>query len=470
NFSIIAPALTELGTLGGIRFGLQDESARLNINALPILEENSGAISSLSVLSGGSIDPSGILDSSADPDAVDTDNIAVTLLMTLPGMDESIADAILDFLDEDSEVRPMGCEDEYYGSLPSPYLAANGPLQSVEELLLVRGVTPDLLFGADSNRNGVIDTDEQQRFTATTDTPGAFGWASYLTVHGVEVNKSSDGLFRVNVNQDDLEVLYEELQATGMDPNWASFIVAYRIAGTSSLGTSVTAITGAPNEDAEANTSSRPPQLWTVDALDQFDLTGGADIQFNQILDLVDAQVTAGNGDNATSYLSPFINEPEVLAEMLPQVMDLLTTQDNDLLPGRINLNECPAELLYGLTVVDADTVAAVLEARSQSGSVSILGGDTGDRTHETWPLTEGLVTLDQMRALLPLVNAGGDVFRAQVVGYDPSTGLFCRAEAIVDATTLNPRLVQYRDLSHLGRGFDLSLLGSRTAVDVSAN
>ncbi len=34
NFSILAPALDELGMYGGIRFGLQNESARLNINTL----------------------------------------------------------------------------------------------------------------------------------------------------------------------------------------------------------------------------------------------------------------------------------------------------------------------------------------------------------------------------------------------------------------------------------------------------
>ena len=41
-----------------------------------------------------------------------------------------------------------------------PYAPRNGPLGSIEELLLVRGVTPALLFGADLNRNGV---DRRQR-------------------------------------------------------------------------------------------------------------------------------------------------------------------------------------------------------------------------------------------------------------------------------------------------------------------
>ena len=77
------------------------------------------------------------------------------LLMALPGMTEETADAILDWLDEDEEPREYGAESDYYSSLSPPYAAKNGQLETVEELLLVRGVTPQLLFGADVNRNGI---------------------------------------------------------------------------------------------------------------------------------------------------------------------------------------------------------------------------------------------------------------------------------------------------------------------------
>ncbi|MFG0268162.1 MAG: general secretion pathway protein GspK [Rhodopirellula sp. JB055] len=470
NFTVLAPGLTEMGTLGGIRYGLQNESARLNVNALVVLEENSEAINLLSSLSGGSVDAGGILGDATESEEteISTENIAVTLLMTLPGMDESIADAILDWIDEDTEPRENGCEDEYYTSLATPYAAANGPIQTVEELLLVRGVTPQLLFGADSNRNGVLDSDEQQRYAASIETPGVLGWASYLTVHGAEANKTMDGDFRVNINGEDLEVLYDELMTALGDEVFASFIVAYRMAGESSLVDAVAsganaealAAQGIDAQDA-ANADSEGTVLpWSVDALESFDLTAGAEVEFNQVLDLIDAKVTVENGDETITYTTPLIGEPTLLAEFLPFLMDQLTTQDGDVLPGRINLNECPAELLMGVPLVDVDTMTAILEARSQDSS-----GGTTDRNHETWPLTEGLVTVDQMRALLPLVTARGDVFRAQVIGFDSATGLAARGEAIIDASTPNPRVVHYRDLTHLGRGFDLSVLGGNIVV-----
>ncbi|MEM8910246.1 MAG: type II secretion system protein GspK [Planctomycetota bacterium] len=461
QFSVIAPGLNETGTFGGLRFGLQNESARLNVNALLVLEENSAAIDALTLLSGGSSSEDGILGSTDGGTAIDSENIAVSLLMTLPGMDESIADAILDWIDEDTEPRPLGCEDEYYNALPAPYAAANGPLSTVEELLLVRGVTPQLLFGADTNRNGILDADEQQRFSASTDMAGSFGWSSYLTVHGSENGKTPEGEFRVNVNQEDLEVLYEELVTSLGDDTWASFIVAFRQYGTSTTSDSVTALTGgATSDDSSANTNNgnggaqQRVLPWTVDALEQFDLTAGAGTEINQLLDLVDATVTLGEGDSAVTYLSPFSSIPEAAAEYLPFLMSQLATQDTDVLPGRINLNECPAELLYGIPLIDTETMAAIVEARG------VPGGDTGtDRTHETWPLTEGIVTLDQMRALLPLVTAGGSVYRAQIVGFQAETGLAARGEVIIDASTPDPQVVSYRDLTHLGRGFDMSVL-----------
>jgi hypothetical protein len=67
------------------------------------------------------------------------------------------------------------------------------------------------------------------------------------------------------------------------------------------------------------------------------------------------------------------------------------------------------------------------------------------------------------MRQLTPLITCGGDIYRLQVVGYFEQSGVSSRAEVIIDATTVNPKIVLWRDLSHLGRGFDLSVLGSRS-------
>jgi len=58
-----------------------------------------------------------------------------------------IVDSILDWIDEDDRHRLNGAEDDYYTTLAPPYRAKNGPLDRVDELLLVRGVTPALFYG-----------------------------------------------------------------------------------------------------------------------------------------------------------------------------------------------------------------------------------------------------------------------------------------------------------------------------------
>ena len=97
---------------------------------------------------------------------------------------------------------PGGANSDYYMSLRPPYLARNGPFQTVRELLMVRGVTPELLLGNDHNQNGFLDSDEDP---ADQDLPGAKpppppnpGWAALLTVTDTDKDVNAAGKDRVN--------------------------------------------------------------------------------------------------------------------------------------------------------------------------------------------------------------------------------------------------------------------------------
>jgi type II secretory pathway component PulK len=478
NFSIVAPAMNEMGRLSGIRYGLRNESSRLNLNALISLDKNADLLMpALNLISGNSADFTNSLQSRTAISEQDPSQLSLpqSLLMSLPGMTLQIADSILDWLDEDSDPRPNGSELEYYSVLPTPYAPKNGPIDSVEELLLVRGVTPELLFGIDSNRNGVVDPAEQQRGLVDATQTSSLGWTSFLTVHGYESNKRRDGTPKIDVNQDDLEVLYQQLSGVIENPDYSSYIVAFRVGGQSSIAKAATlASTG--NTPSSSQSSSNPgstgdksqqpagaggmPQsvntnipVWTGDQISKLDLTGGG-TKLTQILDLIDSTVTIGG----QSYRSPFTSDPLQMASYMPLLMDALSTIEFDKMPGRININECPAELLYGVPILEAETVEAILEARAQAT-------ESENRQYETWLLVEGVVTLDTMRTLTPLFTGGGDVFSAQIIAYYETSSTATRLEAVIDATGVNPRIVSLRDLSHLGRGFDLSVLGLRTLL-----
>src|SRR5262249_18098382 len=151
-------------------------------------------------------------------------------------------------------------------------------------------------------------------------------------------------------------------------------------------------------------------------------------------------------GKNYT-VVSPFANDPGAMAIYLPLLMDNLTVSTGPATPGRININQAPRRILQGIPNMPADVVDTSIQQRAM-----VPDPDKPGRNFETWLLAEGIVTLDQMKLLTPLVCGGGDVYRAQVIGYFHGGAAASRAEVVIDATNVPARLLLWRDISHLGR------------------
>ncbi len=66
------------------------------------------------------------------------------LLLSL-SIDPNLTDAVVDWIDADSNTLPYGAEDLDYLQMKTPYRAANQLMQSVDELRLVRGFTPEIV-------------------------------------------------------------------------------------------------------------------------------------------------------------------------------------------------------------------------------------------------------------------------------------------------------------------------------------
>ncbi|MBN2437592.1 MAG: type II secretion system minor pseudopilin GspK [Deltaproteobacteria bacterium] len=60
---------------------------------------------------------------------------------------EELGDAIKDWIDADDEVTGGGAEGAYYAGLAKPYAGKNAPIDCIEELLMVKGVTRELFYG-----------------------------------------------------------------------------------------------------------------------------------------------------------------------------------------------------------------------------------------------------------------------------------------------------------------------------------
>ncbi len=121
-------------------------------------------------------------------------------LMALPGMTPAIADAVLDWIDEDDEARPFGVEASGYAAAGLPYMPRNAPLHSLDELLLVRGVNGQWLFGEDFNGNGWLDPAEDDgAISLPPDNQDGIletGVSRWLTVSGAESNYDDRGIKR----------------------------------------------------------------------------------------------------------------------------------------------------------------------------------------------------------------------------------------------------------------------------------
>ncbi len=406
RFAVVAPQTDDNGNLAGIRYGLEDESTRLNLNTLLLAEEYEE--------DGGR-----------------------TLLLGLPGMTVDVADAILDWLDPDDQQREFGAEIDYYSGLNPPYAPSNGPLKTVEELLLVRGITPALLFGSDANRNGTIDATEAASGVVggVDNADGSLdrGWSAYLTLSSVESNRRPDGTPKINLNSEDMEQLHDQLSEV-FEPAWANFIVAYR-----------------QNGPYTGSKQGEPPDSGTPD------LSRPARIPLTSVLDLIGTRVRARlEGERESTVLeSPFPPLPVAMRLYLPVLLDQVAANPAAQIPGRININQASRAVLRGIPGIEEEIVEQIIANRQPE-----IPEDQPSRRHETWLLTEEIVDLTQMRAIYPFITSGGDAYRAQVIGYFEEGGPAARLEVVIDASGPVPRVVSWRDLSHLGRGYAVETLG----------
>ncbi len=403
RFSIVAP-LYEPDAPTSLRFGLEDESAKLNLNELLAQQEDEAQ--------------------------------QQARLMHLPGMTEAVADSILDWLDPDDEPRMLGAEADYYSGLSPPYAPANGPLRTLDELLLVQGVTPELLYGLDANRNGFADPRELNAALpeGVTNDDGAFdrGWSRYLTIYGAEPNLTSAGAPRININGDDLEQLFAELQASEQAAS-ATFIITYRQSG--------------------AYTGSRQPSPAPPPAPD---FSKPARYKFATLLDLVGAKTSATVDGDVRVLVSPIVDDPLSLGTSLDGLFDALTTDGDPVIRGRVNILQAPREVLSGIAGLTEEQVEQILLLRYPEPTEELAGSN-----HPTWLISSGVATLDEMKTLLPQMTCRGGVFRAQVIGYFDDAGPAARAEVLIDATSAAPRRLLWKELSHFGRGFDPGTLGA---------
>jgi hypothetical protein len=189
----------------------------------------------------------------------------------------------------------------------------------------------------------------------------------------------------------------------------------------------------------------------------EIDLAKAGQFPLTQVLDLVGATTTTKFvGDEETSTLAcPFPSEIIAMNFYMPLLMDNCTVNDSPTIPGRVNINQASRVVLMGIPGMDEEIVSQIISLRDPEPDI-----ERPNRRHETWLLVEAVVSIEQMRSLMPFVTASGDVYRAQAIGYFEGGQASSRAEVIIDATEELPAIASWRDISHLGRGYAMETLG----------
>ena len=472
RFSIltVAPSDDPAGAGQGYRYGLCDEASKINVNALLLLAQ-SGKSGKSGSSKGGSATASAAGANSATG-ATTTVELGKLVLMALPNMTEDVANAILDWIDPNDPKRDNGAKDTYYNSLSPPYRCKNGPLDSLEEMLLIKGVTPQLLFGNDKNRNGILDADEDGSGQAD------LGWSAYLTVHSREANFDNSNQPRLYLNDSSLDTVANALPAAVGD-DLANFIIAARLYGIASNTISFSLTTSGKIDNGTTNfaifvssalTSSAPLTQADKDAIAAQIATDRekGDKKLEDIKSLwslvnakVDVKITdASTGKQTTKSLPSPLNSTDQQSDLLPKLLDkCTTTQVLDLTP-RLNLNTASPTALKALLAAFQVSEADAQKVIDTQPSPTATSTGAIFKT-PAWLLTEAKLPLKTIKLLEPFITTRSQVYRFQSVGYADRGGPITRIEAIVDANQGRPRIVYWRDLSELGKGFDIPAAGN---------
>jgi hypothetical protein len=382
-----------------------------------------------------------------------------TRLMALPGMEESIAEAILDWMDADDTPSSLGAESAWYASQKNRVLPAQRPLETLDELLLVRGVTPELLYGP------LVDSTTDRVSKSERADSASRGWAHLLTLWSGESNLRVDGGTRIHLNQPDLVQLFDQLE-TAFGEEAARFVVAYRLNGdlegsdplrTSDAPASDSKAEAGPLDDkleaarlraaeqqaepGEESTENPRPQ-------DKEERRGGLDLgrraaySIRSVWDLIGSKVRIDVDGRDSVLESPWKSDLGVVAQTESMLEETVSPVAGDRLVGRVRLDTATPFVLNSIPGMSPELVERIVIARSrQRGRL--------DGISPAWLLTEGLCDLQRLREVAPYLTRRGQVWSGVVRGVTTeSTARVVALEFILDGTQTPSRLVELRDVN----------------------
>ncbi|MGD9689247.1 MAG: helix-hairpin-helix domain-containing protein [Phycisphaerales bacterium] len=314
-------------------------------------------------------------------------------LMLVPDMTEEVADAILDYIDADDDIREAGAESETYTTMPASFKARNAPIRDLRELELVIGVVPELLRGEDWNLNGLLDPNENDGDASfprdNADGILDAGWSALLTAAGTTGGLGPSGLERIDLSTAEAS---EIAQALGVDDQQAETIATYAQGGSAKL-----------EDFIEKNLSTIAQEAG-----------GGA--------------AAGGGGGRGGGGGGRTPRVQNLTREQLGTLLNECVIGDPALVSvGKLNVNTCSPEALESISAIDPTMRDAILLYRDQAG---------GDMLSIAELLEIPQMTAGTLAQLFPYLDVRSNVFVVTSRGRDAATGITVELIAEIDRST----------------------------------
>jgi len=390
------------------RFGLSNESAKLNLAVLNEWEKtNPGQ--------------------------------AKRALMNLPEMDASMADAIMRAygIDDSGKTNDRRLSDRI-GAFATEQAADGGSLLGQSDNSTSENSADGFArrwawhwTGGDWNHDYQLDSLERALRGGSTQI-APLAWRDFLTFDSGQRNETLSGNARIFLNGNDLQQLHRGLM-TIWTADQANFVIAYRQYGNGS------------RVSASDETTTISAGQWSPD----FSVPAAARLQSS--LELVGAtvEISQSNGE-ILRIRSPFADDIGDRRDYLRALVDDVTVRPERVIDGQVDVNEAPREVLRGVPAM-TPTVADRIVQHRESATASDASRDT-----IAWLLIENIIDLPTFKQMQPWITVGGDCYHAQIVSFrDPRTPTF-RCTVTIDGRASDIATRHFQSWDAWGNGFSI--------------
>ena len=322
--------------------------------------------------------------------------------------------------------------------------------RTVGDLARVEGMTDDLLYGAATAGTQQQEEDVQAEEQEQQPVP----LVDSLTVFSLDSNTDAEGNARVNISSADENALSQIQNAEGTQlftQGEAQAIIAQR---EQEAFNTIGDLLQAPAVSQQALDNARDRLSTNDDEENRVNINSASQQDLEGVFDDAGvAQDIIRYRDSNGQYgsVDDIRQAPVMTTDEMAGFADKLTTVDGTTVPGLININTAPQEILELLPSMDATKAQAIINRRqvSENQNTGSSGGNSGGQENSTGPFenvgqllqVEG-IDEDTFRELVGRVTYRSQVFKVK------SSGIASDDKAIATCVTVLDRseqTVQFR-------------------------